>query len=324
MRTRLVSLCFVLMNVVPGVAADDSNQGPRLLENQTNRRRPTQIAKATAANIRVDVNMALVPVTVLDNAGQNVLGLDRENFRVIDGTEQRPIVAFGQTDAPISVGVIFDSSRSMREKFRIARQAPGELFKRLNPEDESFLITVAEQPVLRQDFTSAFSDIQNALLFTNPNGTTSLLDGVYMGLQHLKKAKNPRKALVVVSDGGDNNSRYTLRELAALAAESDTQIFSICLFESPQTAEEADGPGLLTRLAQASGGINFLINSINDMRTAFGKVGVTLHNQYVLGYYPPENAPAGKYRKITVQLLVPTGLPKLQIYSRNGYYVPER
>jgi Ca-activated chloride channel family protein len=302
--------------------AQGNDPGPRLLESQTTRRQPARIA--SAASIKVDVNMTLVPVTVLDTSGHNVLGLDRDHFRVFDGSTQMPIVSFGSTDAPVSVGLIFDCSRSMRDKFRIARQAPAELFKQLNPDDESFLITVAEQPALRQDFTSAFAEIQNALLFSNPNGTTSLLDGVFMGLQHLKKAKNPRKALVVVSDGGDNNSRYTIRELASLAAESDTQIFSICLFERPQSVEEADGPALLNKLAQASGGINYMITSINDMRSAFGKVGVTLHNQYVLGYYPPQDAPAGKYRKITVQLLVPRGLPKLQIYSRNGYYVPER
>lgn len=312
MRTRLVSLCFVLLNVAPSVAADDIRP----------RRRPTQIA--SAASIRVDVNLALVPVTVLDTSGHNVLGLDRENFRVLDGSEPRPIVSFGRTDAPVSVGLIFDSSRSMREKFHIARRAPAELFQRLNPDDESFLITVAETPVLKQDFTSSFSDIQNALLFTNPGGTTPLLDAVFLGLQHLKKAKNPRRALIVVSDGGDNNSRYTIGELAGLAAESDTQIFSICLFDRPQTSEEADGPALLSKLAQASGGIAYLIRSIHDMRSAFGKVGVTLHNQYVLGYYPPENAPAGKYRKITVQLLVPNGAPKLHVFSRKGYFVPDK
>jgi Ca-activated chloride channel family protein len=309
------------MNVVPGVAADDETTGPRLLENT--RTRPAQTTQ-TAANIKIDVNMALVPVTVLDTMGHNVVGLDKNNFRVIDGAEARPIVSFGQTDAPISVGLIFDCSRSMREKFKIARQAPSELFKHLNADDESFLITVADQPRLQQDFTSAFNDIQNALLFTNPNGTTSLLDGIFLGLQQIKNAHNPRKALIVVSDGGDNNSRYTLKELASLAAESDTQIFSICLYDKPQTAEEVDGPALLSKLALVSGGINYLIHDIREMQTAFGKVGVTLHNQYVLGYYPPENAPAGKYRKITVQLLVPSGVPKLHIYSRNGYFVPER
>src|SRR5438105_12774098 len=112
---------------------------------------------------------------------------------------------------------------------------------------------------MQQDFTSAFTDIQNSLLFTNPDGITSLLDGIYKGLQKLKKAHNPRKALIVVSDGGDNNSRYTLRELAAMAAEADVQIFSICLFDKPQTVEEVDGPALLSKLTQASGGINHLI-----------------------------------------------------------------
>src|SRR5436305_38994 len=320
MRTVFVSLCFVLTNVVPSLAADDS--GPRLLENETYRR-PTQTT-STAASIRVDVNMALVPVTVLDPMGHNVLGLDRENFRVFDGTEQRPIVTFGQSDAPVSVGLIFDCSRSMRDKFKIARQAPAELYAQLNPEDESFLITINDRPLLRQDFTSSFNDIQNALLFTNPEGTTSLLDGVYMGLQQLKKAHNPRKALIVVSDGGDNNSRYTLRELTSLAAEADVQIFSICLFEKPQTVEEVDGPELLGKLTQASGGINYMITQVSEMKKAFGKVGVTLHNQYVLGYYPPEDAPCGKYRKITVKVLLPVGLPKLKIYARNGYFVPER
>src|SRR4051812_25039470 len=320
MRTLFVSLCYVLMNVVPSLAADDG--GPRLLENQTHRR-PTQTT-STAASIRVDVNMALVPVTVLDPMGHNVLGLDRENFRVFDGTEQRPIVTFGQSDAPISVGLIFDCSRSMREKFKVARQAPAQLFEQLNPDDESFLVTVADKPQLRQNFTSAFADIQNALLFTNPNGTTSLLDGVYMGLQQLKHGHNPRKALVVVSDGGDNNSRYTLRELAAIAAEADVQIFSICLFDKPQTVEEVDGPALLSKLTQASGGINHLIADVREMKTAFSRIGVTLHNQYVLGYYPPEDAPCGKYRKITVKVLLPAGLPKLKIYARNGYFVPEK
>src|SRR4051812_8067360 len=234
MRTLFVSLCYVLMNVVPSLAADDG--GPRLLENQTHRR-PTQTT-STAASIRVDVNMALVPVTVLDPMGHNVLGLDRENFRVFDGAEQRPIVTFGQSDAPVSVGLIFDCSRSMREKFKVAREAPAQLFKQLNPDDESFLITVADQPRLQQDFTTAFNDIQNALLFTNPNGATSLLDGIYMGLQQIRRAHNPRKPLIVVSEGGATPSRYPLRELAALAAESDTQIFSICLFDKPQTAEE--------------------------------------------------------------------------------------
>ena len=155
--------------------------GPRLLDNQTYPP-PSPDATRTRASIRVDVNMALVPVTVLDTMGHNVLGLDRENFRVFDGTEQRPIVTFGQSDAPVSVGLIFDCSRSMREKFKVARQAPAELYRQLNADDESFLITVADRPQLRQDFTSAFQRYSKRSPVHDPDGTTSLLDGVYMGL----------------------------------------------------------------------------------------------------------------------------------------------
>jgi Ca-activated chloride channel family protein len=147
-----------------------------------------------------------------------------------------------------------------------------------------------------------------------------LLDAVNMGLQQMKKAHNPRKALIVVSDGGDNNSRYTLHELTALAAESDTQIFSVCIFQNPKTLEEADGPELLGKLSISSGGIRYMITDVNDMRKSFGLIGVTLHSQYVLGYYPPQNGQDGKYHKIKVQLLTPPGLPRLMVFARSGYY----
>jgi Ca-activated chloride channel family protein len=302
------------------IAADDN--GPRLLDHQT----IAKAAPATAINrnpsIRVDVNMALVPVTVMDSTGRNVVGLSQENFRVFDGNEQRPIMSFGTADAPISIGLIYDCSRSMTDKFAIARQAPVHLFAQLNPEDEAFLVTVSDRPALRQDFTPDFTQIQNALLFTHPAGTTSLVDGIYMGLQRLKQAHNPRKALIIVSDGGDNNSRYTIRDLANLAAETDAEIFSICLFGNPQSDEEVNGPGLLSHLAQVSGGISYMTRDVNSMKTTFGRIGVTLHHQYVLGYYPSPNAPSGKYRKIRVQLMVPEGIQRLRIFSRSGYYAP--
>jgi Ca-activated chloride channel family protein len=282
---------------------------------------PVQTA---SASIRVDVNMALVPVTVLDPRGQSVLGLARDNFRVFDDKEQRPIISFGRQDGPMSIGLIYDTSRSMNDKFKIARQAPVELFQRLNPDDEAFLITVADKAELRQPFTSKFEEIQNALLFVSPKGTTSLIDGVVLGLQQAKKARYPRRALIVVSDGGDNNSRYTLRELASMAAEADTQIFTVCVYDHPQTQEEVEGPALLGELAQASGGVQHLISNVNELRRSLGQIAVNLHNQYVLGYYPPDEAQGGKYRKIQVKVLLPKGLPNLKVFSRSGYYVPEK
>jgi len=268
--------------------------------------------------------MALVPVSVLDPAGHSVLGLDRQNFRVYDDKELRPIMSFGRQDGPMSVGLIYDTSRSMTDKFKVAREAPVELFKQLNPEDEAFLITVADRAQLRQGFTSKFEEIRNALLFVSPKGTTSLLDGVVMGLQQAKKSRYPRRALIVISDGGDNNSRYTLRELSAMAAEADTQIFTVCIFQGPQTQEEVAGPALLSEVAQASGGVHYMISDVNDLRRSLGQIAVNLHNQYVLGYYPPNQAESGKYRKIKVTVLLPRGLPQLKVFARSGYYVPEK
>jgi len=275
-------------------------------------------------NIRVNVNMVLVPVSVMDSRGRSVSGLGPENFRVFDGSHQVPIVWFGTQDEPITVGLIFDCSRSMQEKFRIAREAPRELFQKLNPDDESFLITVADKAELRQSLTSSFEELETALFFTQPRGMTSLLDGIYMGLQQIRKARTPRKALVVVSDGGDNNSRYTLRDLEKLAVEADTQIFAAGLYDNPRTKEEADGPVLLNELCERTGGANFAIADLLKLRDAMGKIGVNLHNQYVLAYYPPDDGTAGKYRKIKVQLRVPVGVPPLQINARTSYYNPEQ
>jgi len=318
MGNLCVSLCLLMAAEIPSIAADDS--GPRVSDNQIIAR--AKLPRTDVADIRVNVNMTLVPVTVMDTLGRNVLGLSQDNFRVFDGTEQRPIVSFGMSDAPLSIGLIYDCSRSMTDKFKVAREAPRQLFEKLNPEDEAFLVTVSNKPELRRDFTSRFEDITDSLMFIAPKGTTSLVDGVYMGLQRLKKSHNRRRALIVVSDGGDNNSRYNMRELTSLAAEADAQIFTICLYGNPKSKEEAEGPALLEHLALASGGIHFMIGDLNNMNTAMGQIGVTLHHEYMLGYYPADDAPSGKYRKIKVELLVPKGIPGLQIFARSGYYVP--
>jgi Ca-activated chloride channel homolog len=325
MRKRLVFVSLILAAGMSGIAGDSAagavggSSGPLRLEPQR-----SHAAPGPNADIRVDVNMALVPVTVTDGVGRNVTGLSRENFRVYDGSKEVPITSFGFEDQPIAVGLIFDCSESMTDKFKTARLAPDELYKQLDNHDESFLVTVSGRPVLRQKLTSNFSDILNALLFTHPGGITSLLDGVVLGLAQLKHANHPRKALVVVSDGGENNSRYTLRELEAMAAESDAQIFALGLHQNPRTQEEVEGPHLLRELTRNTGGVNYQVDDLNDLRSAMGQIGVSLHSQYVLGYYPPANAAGGKHRRVKVQLMLPPGLPKLMVFARSQYFVPER
>lgn len=299
--------------------AQTSDSGPLMLEKANRIKRSPATVQS---DLKINVNMTLVPVTVLDGMGRSVVGLQQQNFRVFDNSHRVSIASFARQDQPIAVGLVFDCSRSMTDKFRNEREAPRQLFNQLGRDDQSFLITVSDRAQLRTPLTLDFDDITGELLFTHRNGTTPLLDGVHMGIAELKKSKLPRKALVVVSDGGDNNSRYTLHEIEELAAESDVQIFAILLYKHPQAPEEVTGPDLLDHLAQKSGGVSFAIQKIEDIHSAMTKIGVSLHNQYVLGYYTPDEAHSGQYRKIAVQLLMPPGSPRLSIHARQGYYAP--
>jgi len=319
---RIISLLpllpFALAFTLAMAQNDDS--GPLLLGKAN---RPQRFpANSPPADMKVNVNMTLVPVTVLDGMGRSVTGLTPQNFRVFDNSRPVPIASFARQDQPIAVGLVFDCSRSMTDKFRNAREAPRQLFQRLGEQDQSFLVTVSDQATLRTPLTADLRDIANQLAFTYPNGTTPLLDGVHLGLAELRKSKLPRKALVVVSDGGDNNSRYTLREIDEVAAESEAQIFTILLYRDPQAPEEITGPDLLAHLADRFGGVNFVIQTIEEIHQVMAKIGVSLHNEYVLGYYVPDGGRSGQYRKIGVQLLVPPGTPRLSIHARQGYYAP--
>jgi Ca-activated chloride channel homolog len=326
---NVISLSFLVFLSAATAAApsdpDVPHQGPLLDSlrpaNQSGQKTDAAIR---GTDIRVNADMTLVPVTVTDEYGRNVVGLNKENFRVYDNTEQRPIAAFSRDDAPVSVGLIFDASRSMRDKIATERDAAARLFHELNPQDEAFLVTVSNRAALRHDFTSDLTQVSDALAFTGADGSTSLLDGIYLGLQQMKKAHSARKALIIVSDGGDNNSRNTLRQLVEKAVESDTTLYTICLYYNPQSVEEWDGPKLLEDLAAKTGGMPFLVRDLTHFGNSMSTIGVSLHNQYVLGYYPPENAPSGKYRRIKVQLMVPAGTPPMQVYARTGYYTPAK
>jgi Ca-activated chloride channel family protein len=315
---RSVIFSFLLALAATALANDSSKQLSPSIQQKSRSSAPAE------SSLRVDVSMALAPVSVTDVNGRNVTGLQRENFRLLDNKQPRDIASFSEEDQPVTVGMIFDCSRSMLNKFTVARDAPAQLYRQLNDRDESFLITISDRPTVRHALTSNFEELQNALFFTKPDGSTALLDGVYLGLTQIRKARNPRRALIVVSDGGDNNSRYTLGELKKMAAESDAQIFAIGLHLNPTTVEERDGPELLAALTRASGGIHYSIASVDEIAGVMAKIGTTLRNQYVLGYYPPSSTQSGKYHSITVQLKLPSYLPTLRIYARAGYYTPER
>jgi VWFA-related protein len=277
-------------------------------------------------NIRVESTLVLIPVTVTDPLNRFVTGLERENFRLFEDKSEQKVTHFASEDAPLSVGLVFDTSGSMGSKLDKSRQAVGQFFKTANPEDEFFLIQFNDRPEMVVDFTTRVEEIQNRLTFTQSKGRTALLDAVYMALHKMKKAKNPRKALLIISDGGDNSSRYTESEIKKLVQEADVQIYAIGIFEQMgnrgRTPEELSGPSLLSELAEQTGGRHFPVDNLNELPDVAAKIGMELRNQYILGYTPTNQARDGKYRRVQVKLVQPRGLPALRAGWRLGYYAP--
>jgi Ca-activated chloride channel family protein len=291
------------------------------------RAKPTAAGPAAPrSNIRIDTTVVQIPVTVTDPLNRFVTGLDKENFRIFEDKAEQKVAYFASEDAPISVGLIFDTSGSMGNKLEKSRQAVAQFFKTTNPEDEFFLVEFNDRPELVNGFTRSLEEIQNRLTFTQSKGRTALLDAVYLGLHTMKKGHNARKALLIISDGGDNSSRYTESEVKNLVREADVQIYAIGIYEDGpnrgRSAEELAGPGLLQEISEQTGGRAFAVGNLNELPDIAAKIGIELRNQYLLGYTPLNAERNGKYRKVQVKLVQPKGLPPLKAFWRLGYYAP--
>ncbi len=273
--------------------------------------------------MRVNVNLVLVPVTVTDPLNRLVTGLERQDFFVYENNALQKLKSFSSEDAPVSIGIIFDLSGSMTDKINRARNSILEFLRTANPQDEFFVIGFNDRPELITDFTSSVDNIEARLLTVKPGHRTALLDAIYFGLNKMKQAKNERKALLVVSDGGDNRSRYTESEVRSVVRESDVQIYSIGIFDQyAPTREEQLGPILLHDVSEETGGQLFRVDDLADMADIATKISAELRNQYVLGYSSDDAKRDGKWRKLKVKLVPPEGLPQLTVHARTGYYAP--
>jgi Ca-activated chloride channel homolog len=331
---RLSLLLLVLVSfLIPGLSApfalaqsevDDVHIKPRV---EPVAPKPTDLVdpalRTHTKPFKSEVEMVLVSVTITDPMNRLVTGLDKENFEVYEGKEAQDIKTFSSEDAPISLGVIFDMSGSMSSKIERAREAVVEFFKTANPQDEFFMITFADKPEEVADFTSSVEDIQGRLVYTVPKGRTALLDAIYLGISKMRQAKYTKKALLIISDGGDNHSRYTEGEIKSTVKEADVLIYAIGLYDHYMpTEEERMGPALLSEVTELTGGRTFTIDNPNDLADVATKIGIELRNQYVLGYRPKNIVRDGKWRKIKVKLIPPKGLPPLRVYAKTGYYAP--
>lgn len=277
---------------------------------------PPRLPEAT---IRVDSDLVLVPVTVLDPLARMVTGLEAENFQVLENGVAQKLISFGSEDSPLSIGILLDTSGSMGGKLSISRQAVAEFFRSANPEDEAFLVEFNDRPELTVPFTHDLGKIENEILTARSRGNTALLDGVTLAVAHMKKAAHPRKAIILLSDGGDNHSRYTENEVKNRVKESDVQIYAMGIYSGG--GDINDDPVLLTRLSELTGGRHFEVG-LGDLVDVAAKIGIELRNTYLLGYTPTNTARDGKYRPIVVKVTPPRGMPKLTASWRRGYFAP--
>lgn len=271
--------------------------------------------------IKTDVKLVLVPVSVTDRNERFVTGLNKDNFQIFEGKTPQRIQTFSTEDVPLSVGIILDASGSMADKVDRLREAVNQFCEAANPQDEFFLVVFADQPRLAVDFTASTVEIEKELVFTRPKGRTSLLDAIHMGIRKMKDARYGKKVLLVVSDGGDNHSRFGEKEVKGLARESDVMIYSIGLFNRyVPTAEEMLGPALLSEVTAPTGGRAYTLENVNEMPAVARHIGIELRTQYVLAYRPQDNVRDGRWRKIRVKLMLPRKFSFLRAHAKTGYY----
>jgi VWFA-related protein len=317
-QRRIIGLVCSLVLLAPLALPGQVAIKPRLKPTP-----PEEIA--SKANIRIDANLVLVPVTVCNPYNQPVTGLEKEHFKIFDDKVEQTISQFSMDDEPVAVGLVFDVSGSMGPKLRESRLAAAEFFKTANPEDEFFLVEFNDQPKLLSPLGSSVEEIRNQLTFSPSKGRTALLDAVFLAMHEMRKSQKSRKALLIISDGGDNSSRYTEAEVRSLVRESDVMIYAIGVYESAaarsRTPEEQGGPGLLSDLCEQTGGRHFPAE-IGELPDIAAKIGVELRNRYMIGYVPTDRQRDGRYHPVVVKVIPPHGLPTLHAYWRRGYYAP--
>lgn len=322
---RFLASVLVLIIAVPFCPGQSARTDVHLIQRVTGTSASSEDLREFGATerLRAMASLVLVPVIVTDEKNRMVIGLERENFSVYEGNDRQFIRSVSTEDAPISLGIIFDTSSSMYGKTDRSRQAIAELLRNSASGDEFFLIGFASRPELLVDFTNSVDEIEDAISRATPEGLTALLDAVYLGLNMMKNARTERRVLLIVSDGGDNHSRYTARDLLPALAESNVQIYAMGIFDdAPRTTAERNGPELLASMTNVAGGRMLPIHHLNKIGRVVSELSIELRNQYLIAYRPSVLRRDGKWRKIRVRVTSSQNRSRLRVYAKGGYYAP--
>ncbi|PYV59054.1 MAG: VWA domain-containing protein [Acidobacteria bacterium] len=271
--------------------------------------------------LHVGVDLVLVPVTVVDDMNRPVMGLDRQHFSVYEDNDPQQITLFTEEDSPISVGLLLDVSRSMTNKFVTERAAVESFFNNANPKDDYFVVTFADHPKLLTNASQSIEEIQEKLAANIPEGQTALLDAVYLAMSKMRSAQHDRRVMLIISDGGDNHSRYGMKEIKSLVAESNVQVYSIGIFDSLvfRSFEEFMGKRWLGEITDVTGGRTVAAGELGKLPGIAASLSREMRNQYVIGYRPSTPPSDSKWRKIRVRVTPPSGNGKVHAYYKKGY-----
>jgi len=319
----LPSLCLLTLAIAP--VMHSQSDGP-LRVTPRDESTETTPGDPHVKPLRVEVNVVLVPVVVADAMNHPIIGLEKQNFVLSDNDEQEEIQYFSAEDSPISVGLLVDVSKSMTDKIDAEREAVSEFFKNANPEDDYFVVTFSSHPQMLTEVTQSIGTIESKLGAVVPNGSTAMLDAISEAMARLRSAKYKRRALLIISDGGDNNSHHKYREIKSLVRDSDVEVYAIGLFDTTffKTYEEFMGKKWLSDITDATGGRTVTIDNASKMGDAAAAISTEMRSQYVLGYRPSNNLTDGKRRQIKVRVINPVaGDAQLQAYYKRGYVIPK-
>ena len=279
-----------------------------------------------AKALRSDVDVVLVPITVTDPMNRPVLGLQKKDFKIYEDNTPQEVQYFSAEEAPISVGLLLDTSKSMANKFVTERAAAEEFFKNANPQDDYFVITFADRPRLLDTSIQSIEDMQETLTSEPPDGHTALLDAIYLAIAHMRSARYQRRALLIISDGADNHSRYGLKEVRRLVEEANVDVYAIGIFDSLffRSFEELMGRRWLAEITDVTGGQTVAAARLDKVPEIAAAVSRQMRNQYVLGYRPQNISRDGKWRKIKVHVASSAGAPRVQTHYKKGYLAASR
>jgi Ca-activated chloride channel family protein len=312
-----LSLFFVVSSIAqdppPGIPIQAQQPPP-----------PGQSSGGQGSTIKVDVNLVVLHTTVLDDRGKFADGLKQDNFRVLEDKAEQKLALFKREDVPVSMGLVVDNSGSMRDKRPRVNEAAITLVQASNPQDEAFVVNFNDDYYLDldKDFSSSVPELKEALERIDSRGSTALYDAVIGSLDHLKKAHKDKRVLLVVTDGEDNTSRNSLEKTVREIQKTDTVIYTIGLLSEEKGKAKTKAKKALKEIAEASGGLAYFPENVEDVHNICDQVAHDIRNQYTLGYYPSNTRRDGTYRAVAVEVIPPRGRGKLVARTRNGYYAP--